>query len=239
MNNTFKHSGDMGDIIYSLPTIKMLGGGILYLDVTGGEDEPICRAQCIDRKTKFNQVSYDFIKPLLEEQSYIKCVEVYKKNQKIDYNLNNFRTKFALTKGIVDMHTEAFGVSYDINNSWLSVDSEVSLDKKTLICRSPRYQSAHVWFESNKYNFRDKAIFVGLEKEHDHFQWTFGINIPFHKTNNALELARVIAGSKAFVSNQTFALSVAIGLGTVSIVQETDKIVPNCTYKYKRNMNYI
>ena len=238
MNNTFKHSGDMGDIIYSLPTIKKLGGGVLYLDVTGGEDEPLCNNQCMDGKTKFNMDSFEFIKPLIEIQPYIQKVEIYKK-QKIDYNLNNFRSKFALTKGIVDMHTEAFDVVYDINESWLNVDKKVCLDKKTLICRSPRYQSAHVWFESNKYNFKNKAIFVGLKKEHEYFEWTFNIKIPFHETKNALELARVIAGSTAFVSNQTFALAVAIGLGTVSIVQETDKVVPNCMYKQKRNMNYI
>ena len=29
---TFKHSGNLGDIVYSLPTIIALGGGILYLN---------------------------------------------------------------------------------------------------------------------------------------------------------------------------------------------------------------
>ena len=36
---TFKHSGDMGDIIFSLPTIRALGGGVLYLDPRGGQKE--------------------------------------------------------------------------------------------------------------------------------------------------------------------------------------------------------
>ena len=34
---TYKHSGDMGDIIFSLPVIKHFGTGILYLDPNGGE----------------------------------------------------------------------------------------------------------------------------------------------------------------------------------------------------------
>jgi hypothetical protein len=238
MNKTFKHSGDMGDIIYSLPIIKRLGGGVLYLDIKGGEDEPICKAQCLEGHTKFNLKSFEFIKTLIEAQSYIKEVAIYNK-QPIDCNLNNFRFKFDLKKPLLQSYTEAFEVNYDINEPWIEINNPKIMERKTIVCRSPRYQSAHVWFESNKLNFQNKAAFVGLEKEHEYFEWVFGIKIPFYKTQNALELAQIIAGSKAFVSNQTFALALAIGLGNTPIVQEVDKIVPNCVYKNKRNMNYI
>lgn len=36
MAKTFKHSGDLGDIIFALPAVRALGGGILYLDPDGG-----------------------------------------------------------------------------------------------------------------------------------------------------------------------------------------------------------
>ena len=52
---TFKHSGDIGDIIYSLVTIKKMGGGILYLDTSGGITDKACNLQCLDKKTKFNK----------------------------------------------------------------------------------------------------------------------------------------------------------------------------------------
>ena len=70
---TFKHSGDLGDIIFSLPCIKEKGGGILYLDPEGGEQEPVVSWSQYNR-TKLNQNSIDFIKPLLEVQKYIKEV---------------------------------------------------------------------------------------------------------------------------------------------------------------------
>lgn len=239
MEKTFKHSGDLGDIIYSLPIIKKLGGGILYLDITGGEDEPIIQAQCLTKKTKFNQSAYDFIRPLLLEQSYIKDVRIYSSNIKIDYNLNQFRFKFALNKPILNCYLEAFNINYNINEPWLKVTNLPTLPRNTVVCRSPRYQSAHVWFEGNKFNLRDKALFVGLSKEHEYFEWTFDIKIPYCPVNNALELAKVIAASKAFICNQTFALSIAIGLATIPIVQEVDKTVPNCVYSDKTNMQYI
>lgn len=245
MEKRFKHSGDMGDIIYSLPAIKALGGGTLYLDITGGEDEPICKAQCPDGKTKFNKTNYEFIKPLILSQSYIKDVKIYNKD-KIDYNLNNFRYKFAdpnrrsKSRNLVDLHLDAFNLPvWDDNVGWLEIDNSVVLDRTTIVSRSPRMQSNYPWFESNKFNFRDKAIFIGLLKEHDIFEYTFGIKIPYKEVSNALEMAQVIKGCKAFVANSTFSLAVAIGLGTVPIVQEVVQQFPVSVFSNKKNMNYV
>jgi hypothetical protein len=246
MEKTFKHSGDLGDIIYSLPVIKTLGGGTLYLDITGGEDEPSCRAQCMDGKTKFNKISYDFIKPLIEVQPYIKEVKIYQKGQKIDYNLNLFRYKFAdpnsrsKTKNLLDLHMEAFGLpEWDPNEPWLFVDNPIKLERKTIVTRSPRMQANFPWFQSNKFKFRDNAIFLGLPKEHEFFEWTFDIKIPYHPVKDALEIAKILKGAKALAANSTFILSVAIGLGTVPIVQEVEPHFPTTVFLGKTNMNYI
>lgn len=246
MNNTFKHSGDMGDIIYSLPVIKMLGGGTLYLDITGGEDEPICKAQCIDGKTKFNATNFEFIKPLLEHQSYINKVCVYQKGQQIDYNLNNFRHKFAdpnsrsKTKNLLDLHLEAFNLpQWDPNQGWLEIRNKKVLDRQTVVSRSPRMQTNYMWFESNKLKFRDKAVFLGLAKEHEIFEYTFNINIPLYEASNALDAAEVVAGCKALAANSTFALALGIGIGNIPIVQETEFRLPTTMFHGKTNMNYI
>ena len=245
MDKSFKHSGDMGDIIYSLPTIKRLGGGTLYLDITGGHDEPMCQAQCIDGKTKFNEVSFNFIKPLIEVQDYIKDVKIYN-GEKVDYNLNNFRYKFSdpnsrsKTKNLLDLHLDYFNLpEWNPNEGWLKVSDSIKLDRSTIVSRSPRMQSNFPWFQSNKFNFRDKAIFVGLPKEHEFFEWTFDIKIPYRPVKDALEMAKILAGCKAFVANSTFTLSVAIGLGTVNIVQEVEPHFPTTYFPGKKNMNYI
>ena len=243
---TFKHSGDLGDIIYSLPTIKMLGGGTLYLDITGGEDEPACRAQCLAGKTKFNQIGFNFIKPLIEAQPYIKKVDVYKKNTKIDYNLNLFRHKFAdpsarsKTKNLLDLHLDAFNLpEWDPNAGWLEIDSPIILDRKTIVSRSPRMQANYPWFLTQSLKFQDKAVFVGLPKEHEIFEYTFDIKIPHYQVKDAYELAQVLKGCHAFAANSTFTLAVAIGLGTVPIIQEVEPHFPTTYFSGKKNMNYV
>lgn len=84
---TFKHSGDLGDIVYALPAIRALGGGVLCLDSAGGESEPACRAQCIDRNTKFNQAGFDFVAPLLRRQPGLNEVATWR-GQAVDVNLD-------------------------------------------------------------------------------------------------------------------------------------------------------
>ena len=76
---TFKHSGDLGDIIFSLPTIKALGGGILYLDPDAGQSDPLVTwGKGIYNKTKLTQAGIDAITPLLEYQSYIHEVRTWR-----------------------------------------------------------------------------------------------------------------------------------------------------------------
>lgn len=244
MEKTFKHSGDLGDIIYSLPVIMSAGGGTLYLDITGGEDEPACKSQCMDGKTKFNKTSYDFIKPLIMAQPYINDVKIYDKKSKIDYNLNMFRYKFNKprnkNRNLLDLHMEAFGLpEWDPNKPWLFVDEEIKLERKTIVTRSPRMQANYPWFEMNKFNFRDKGVFLGLPKEHEYFEWTFNIKIPYHPVKDALEIAKILKGCTALAANSTFILSVAIALGTVNIFQEVEPHFPTTVFEGKKNMQYF
>lgn len=243
---TFKHSGDMGDIIYCLPVIKALGGGILLLDTSGGEDEESCRKQCIDGKTKFNKTSFDFISPVIRHQDYIIDCREYIKGERVDYNLNNFRLKFSdpnsrsKTKNLLDLHMEAFNLpQHDPNEAWLKPSCPIILDRKIIVCRSPRMQSNFPWFQSNKFVWRDKGVFIGLPKEHEFFEWTFDIKIPYHKVKDSLDMCNVIAGCETFVANSTFALALAIGLGTVNIIQEVEQHFPTTYFEGKRNMTYV
>ena len=82
-------------------------------------------------------------------------------------------------------------------------------------------------------------MFVGLPKEHEIFEYTFDIKIPYQSVNNAYELAQILKGCYAFAANSTFTLAVAIGLGTVSIIQEVEKHFPTTVFPGKTNMNYI
>lgn len=243
---TFKHSGDMGDIIYSLPTIKKMGGGVLLLDTTGGENEYWCKKQCMEGKTKFNKEAFKFIQPVLSAQNYIKECREFKEGDKVDINLNNFREKFndpnsrSKIKNLLDLHLDAFNLpEHDPNEAWITSTEKKKLDRKIVICRSPRYQSNFPWFQSNKFKFRDEAVFIGLQKEHDLFEWTFDIKIPYFKVKDGLEMCNIISGAEIFIANQTFSLALGIGLGHVKIIQEVEPHVPNVVFEGKRNMQYV
>ena len=149
---TFLHSGNCGDIIASLPTVKLLLGescvARLYLDITGGTT---CNSdmlnKVIGRPLKFNQAAFDFIKPLIENQDYIESVRVWSHEipDKIDYNLNNFRLLFvtpggaAATKnGNLDFaHKVAFGFKPEYTGTWLK--SGMAKKSEVVIGRSTRY----------------------------------------------------------------------------------------------------
>jgi hypothetical protein len=236
---SFKHSGDLGDIIYSLPTIKDLGGGILYLDLTNGKSDEYCIKQGY---TKFNKHSYDFIYPLLKNQNYINDIKIYE-NQSIDINLNKMRSYFVGEKSrtnyncLVDLHRQSFNLDfYDVNIPWISCGDPIKFDKKIIISRSPRYQSNWAFFAGQKDFFSKNAIFIGLKKEHEYFEWAVETKIDFIEVDNALTMAKIIYGSDIFIGNPTFSLSLAVGLPCKKIIQEFDKNCPTTYFPTKTNM---
>jgi ADP-heptose:LPS heptosyltransferase len=69
------------------------------------------------------------------------------------------------------------------------------------------------------------SVFIGIPSEHEDFEKTFGIKVPFRPVNDFLEMANIINGAELFVGNQGFAYSLAIGLGKTTVL-EVNKLVP-------------
>lgn len=107
-NIHFLHSGDMGDIVAGLASVKELfeltgKRAVLHLDTSGGIDirlnngiRDIISLSTIGKGMKFDKTAFDFIHPLLMAQPYIEDVVEYSESNEslIDVNLNVFR-KFA------------------------------------------------------------------------------------------------------------------------------------------------
>jgi hypothetical protein len=242
--NTFKHSGDLGDIIYSLPTVRALGGGILYLDPTGGESDELIKRQCPDGKTKLNESSINSLIPLLKLQNYIVDVKIWR-GELITHDLNGFREVYSSPNrrskngNLCDLHLQKFNLPFsETEKAWLETPQPTVLDRKVVIARSPRVQGAFGVLNAWKHELKNKAVFVGVPKEHEFFEWTFGISIPYHKTETIMELASVIKGSEQFIGNSSFPLSLAIGMGHHNIIQEVDPKVPVTVFENKI-MKYI
>lgn len=234
---TFLHSGDLGDIIYSLPTIRGLGGGVLYLDPDGGLKDFFIQTKHIEKRTRLTKQSIDFVSPIIKLQPYITDIKIWS-GEKVDYNLNSFRYIFSSkirrnkNGNLADLHLQTFNLPFsEVTKPWLSVPESIRLDRKVIVSRSPRVQGGYGYLNMHKKTLAKEAIFVGLPKEHEFFEWTFDIKIPYRKTETVLELASIIKGSEKFIGNSSFPLSLAIGMHHKNIYQEVDLKIPTTVFE--------
>lgn len=210
----FWHWGQLGDICYSLPTVAALGGGSFATSIRGPR--------------------FAFIAPLLEAQPYIRGVRSDPKGRMDDWSyqprgtthdLNAFRLDVWLAniarEHLARSHARPHGVAIDPTRPWLVPDPSWgprgSLPR-TIVARSFRYRHPQ---GRPRYDsiIKPDSWFVGLPDEaHD-----FGMrHLP---VADAWDLARVIWQAGSFAGNQSFPLSVAVGLGVPHHI-ETE---PNCS----------
>jgi hypothetical protein len=220
----------MGDIIFSLPTIRALGGGILYLDPEGGKSEPLVIGTDQIDKTKLNKGSIDSLKPLLEAQPYIERVDYYSGN-KVDYNLDTFR-KHVRFNNLADSHLEAFRLPHkERDKAWITINEEKIAGKSTIITRSTRYQGNHAfWAHLCQKENLDACIFLGHEKEHDIFEWTFNVKIDYVKTPTLVDACKLIAGAEKVYCNQSALHAMAEAMKK-PLVQEVFRPYPATLFK--------
>lgn len=225
--NKFKHSGAFGDLIYSLPIVKHLGGGEFYLHLNQLDwigkyfyNTPPVKFH----QGRFTEQDYEQLKPLMEAQDYITQFEILTNRSEITHNLDRFRVPFVKHPGnYVDIYSAVFGITDPEQQKqirttpWLTVSNSKRHEDKTIVInRSTRWIPASPgpkWFEWQAQGWTEHAVFVGLPNEYEQFKQQIGWNIPYQQTSNLLELAEYIKGAEKFIGNQSVALSIAIGLG--------------------------
>lgn len=199
----FGHSGDVGDIIYSLPTIRACGGGSLTLFNYPGRTAHGMSKQKADR-----------IRPLLESQDYIS--EVIWTDGWADHSLNGFRNHRA-AGNLSDMHLSTHGLGWQHRaTKWLSVEPKHISD--VVINRTTRYLNhGFDWAEVVR-RYGRKISFVGSPDEHGLFCEQFGDVAYFHAPD-LLVLAQCIAGSKLFIGNYSAPAAIAEGLKHQMVIE--------------------
>jgi hypothetical protein len=223
--NVFSHAGDAGDIVYSLATIKALGGGMLFISPQNNYPYP--------RDTRWTreggEASFvDNLAPLIEAQSYIlKCRYTHGHPKSTTHDLNRFRLPWKERTAkdfdsIYQLHAAAFGLTLPEDEPWLTVPEPIKVPGRPIVVsRTARYQDLKFPWHDLVQEFSDKMVFVGTEQEAEIFQgFAVPKSIPHYKTANALELAQVIAGAKVFMGNQSLGLAIAHGLGKEAVVEQ-------------------
>jgi hypothetical protein len=226
--SSFKHSGDLGDIIFSLPAIRALGGGVLFLDPEGGRGSPLMAGSAAGR-TKLNREGIQGISPVLLAQGYVKEVRLWA-GEAVDYDLDRFREHEEL-KNLSDAHLAALGLPLtERDRAWLTIrDPIVMKDRPLVISRSVRYHGNHTFWERLVPAIKEQCVFVGFAKEHEMFEYTFGHKVMYYPTPDLLTLARVIAGCRKFIGNAALPHALAEGMKK-DLVNEVYRAFPHTLF---------
>ena len=233
--SNFYHSGNLGDVSYALAAIKAVGGGDL---VIGPEQRKtaVC-AIPIDEK------QFQMALPLWKAQPYLKSVTFSPKYPVEIRDLNRFRSHWinrqVCRKHGIDTlakaHFYELGIlkKFDDQVTWLTCGDAMP-SGKIIVHRSPRYNAPSVGPESFPWKalvekYHSNMLFVGLESEWDTFCRNFGHRVSYWRCSDFMELARVIKGGERFIGNQSFPLSVALGLGQQVIVEACPRS-PDCRF---------
>ena len=222
---TFKHSGNAGDIIYSLPAVKALADGrpaSLYLqldqpaDYTGRE-HPL-------GNVKLNKFMAQGLFPLLRTQPYLSEVEIYS-GQTIDFDLDDFRNlPIATDRGhIARWYFWVYGVTSDLTVPWLDVPKLDTPAKAIVLARSQRYRNGGLDFRF--LNEMGLIRFVGTRGEFEEMRQMLP-QLEYVECTDFLQLARVIKSARFFIGNQSFPYSIAEAM-KVPRVLEGCRICPN------------
>ena len=235
--SVFYHCGDFGDIIYALPTIRAMGGGVLVI----GPEMKLGFE--IKTRQRFTLEIFNVIAPLLRLQPYLSDVQFALTMPKVDVDLNQFRRYFLeepdlRRKGdrrlnLAETHLWTFQQPLEAcATPWLVVDKvERVPDRPVLIHRSPRWRNNEFPWDQVLQAHGHHAAFVGMESEYIDFTSAWGhiCKIPYIKTENFLELARLIAGSELYIGNQSAPYAIAEGLKK-NTLQEVWPEGPNCLF---------
>lgn len=212
---SFKHSGHIGDIIYSIPTILgiMRSRNVqkidLYiaLNVPSGYENTKAHP---NGKFRISESSYSALKPLLEKQQWCRSVNVFE-NQRVDYDLDIFRDhiKHFDRGSLVNCLQLIFPVAIKSEEPWLDCKKNNAYSESIVIARSSRYAVPFIDYSFlNKYK---SVKFLGLESEYSSMKEVIP-NLEWVRTDNFYDLAVVIKSSKLFIGNQSSPFSVAEAL---------------------------
>ena len=227
----FSTMSTFGDIVYGLCVMRLLGGGELYVKLNALDD--FCRntlgwKDAGPATGRLTNRDFEIIQPLLKAQDYLTEIKIWN-SENVDLSMDEHTWRYHLIKGWQGNLTEIYALTAGLNihdpinrkallfEPWLTPVEPIKIPGKPLIVnRTERHlygANGEGWKNWTNNNLSEYGAFIGTEREHNDFENLFKIKIHYHKTEDLLEVARVIQGCEMFIGNQSSALSIAIGLG--------------------------
>lgn len=202
------HSGNGGDILYSLPAVKALGIRHLILNVYRGPDP--------NRKLTAEMAAG--LVPLLLAQGYIDRVTVVSAGVplervdpdciEVDYISIAFEQDFTQMH-LMHAHARALGVDIDPNEPFLAIPPAAAHgDYELTVPLTPRYRALTDEFVRELALYFDRILAISIP---DEWRSVSGFDA-VRKCNDFLELAELIQHSRLFIGNPSLASAIAEGL---------------------------
>jgi hypothetical protein len=228
--NTFRHSGKLGDIIYSLPAVRALGGGIFYVDpVTQYFEKPPLGREAAQGMIELLETQDCIHRAALYQGELVSCdLDRFRGRAVPVHVFNIFKTESdkmaarlfgdigkeirqkvipSLEVEMAQFHWEIAGLpgQADVDTPWITGISPQPR-AEIVISKTTRHGGSLDWPSLQQY--ADRSIFVGLEEEWRAFRRAY-FDVRFYQVSSLLEFAQVVAGAKLYVGNQSFGLALA------------------------------
>ncbi|MGW8177653.1 MAG: hypothetical protein ACWGQW_02495 [bacterium] len=229
---TFIHSGDAGDVIMALPAMRELASrrGVEKFNLILGTKQGVLHP--------FTPEWAENLAALIRIQPYINDVWRQREGDRWDADLDPYRAylmnNFKRWKNITRYCCELLQVQDTSHHPWLTVDEMFHVEHRPVVInRTPRYRNPLFNWGRIYNRYKNVAFFIGHEDEYDRFQEEVG-PIPYVQTQTILDAARLIAGSKLFIGNQSLCKAIAEGLKQNTILESNLKL-GNCIW-HRHNM---
>jgi hypothetical protein len=206
----FYHSGAKGDIVYSLPTVKAMGGGGFLLRYTRKNRAVIPLLKSLPYIT---EVVYEDPISLIPQGELCALGDFWWKG-KFYHNLDQYRIVDKIRRNklktyhLVQSHLDIYNVHFDYSKPWLT-NVEPKMIAPIVVNRSRRYHDAEEIDWNLLRPYKDRIIWFGNQAEWKKFKEITGMELEWHHMNSLLETARIIKGSKIFIGNQSLSFALA------------------------------
>jgi len=200
----FYHSGEIGDILYSLKAIQRVGGH-LYVNRDLLVNVDLKRQKLVWPNKPFDVNHFNFLSPLINKQSYIKSFQM-QTPESIDYNLNDFRKTIFEYEDInfADLFVKSCNFNVDKNDGhkpWIYCDSNYK--KRISVIRVKRRNNPNFPWKTIARTYHSEMLFLGTKQEHEDFTNFVKYDVEHFDNSNLLEISEVINGSSVFIGNCT------------------------------------
>lgn len=214
--------GGVGDIIYSIPTLKKLEVDVLYIKEAFYPD---------------GSSMFSILRTLMELQGFRVLPTSgafphyhYQPGLQFDYDLDackrdpHMRGVLHIMESYLNYYKLPFK-GYTMFDPWLiNIPNNKNFSNGEaystwMVTQRWREWTTHKWKETWRRVSGGRKVFFGFEEDHEWFQKEVDDSVELYKTKDVLEIASIMKTSTTHFCNQNFSLPLALGMGIEHYVE--------------------